>query len=341
MGADLTSLDYKEGIPVFNGIDYFWVPSILRALRFLARQKPDIVVLQWWTGAVLHSYLALCIAAKRHDARVVIEFHEIQDSGESALPVARLYVKALIRPLLRMADAYAVHSEYDRRALGDRYALGSKPVAVVPVGSYDHLIVRADSVEAAEGNTESQPNQGRRCGRGAAAGDAGATRILYFGTIRPYKGVEYLIEAFNSLSAAEASQFILEIVGETWEHWTRPAELIDSSPHKDRIAFVNRYVHDDEVGDFFERADAVVLPYLRSSASGPLHMAMSYGLPVAVSSVGGLTEAAQSYAGVRFLRPADIDDLRSALLDLPSLTGSSYADPHSWEKSAEALARVF
>ena len=72
------------------------------------------------------------------------------------------------------------------------------------------------------------------------------------------------VEAFSALGP----EYRLTIVGETWEGWTMPAELIAASPVADRIAFVNRYVADAEVDRYFAEADMVVLPYRRSSASG-------------------------------------------------------------------------
>ncbi len=65
----------------------------------------------------------------------------------------------------------------------------------------------------------------------------------------------------------------MTIVGETWEGWTQPLRDVETSPHRDRIELVNRYVTDAEVRDHFAAADAVVLPYRRSSSSGPLQMA--------------------------------------------------------------------
>ena len=78
------------------------------------------------------------------------------------------------------------------------------------------------------------------------------------------------------------------MVGETWEGWTAPDQAIARSPHADLIERVDRYVTDTELTAYFERADAVVLPYHRSSSSGPLQIAMSAGLPVVVTAVGGL-----------------------------------------------------
>ena len=77
---------------------------------------------------------------------------------------------------------------------------------------------------------------------------------MFFGLIRPYKGLEDLIKAFDALSATEAESFTLTVVGETWEGWELPAELIAASPYRDRINFVNRYVTDSEAAAFLRRS---------------------------------------------------------------------------------------
>ncbi len=319
VGADLMSLRYRDDIDVFDGVDYFWLPSMFRAVRFLHRRRPDVVLFQWWSGTVLHSYLLLAIASRLLGARVVIEFHEVLDTAEASRSLAPLYVKLLMRPLLRLSSAYVVHSEFDQHAVRSHFGLSD--AVVVPHGPYDHL-----------GAGERRPLR---------RNSDGLCTVLYFGTIRPYKGLEHLIEAFGMLSSKDAARYRLVVVGETWEGWNLPAERIASSPHRDRIAFVNRYVHDDEVAEYFAAADAVVLPYLRSSSSGPLHLAMSFGLPVVVSDVGGLREAAADYQGARFVRPADVDDLRVALLGLVDLSGQRYEDPHRWENCTRRLREVF
>ena len=63
--------------------------------------------------------------------------------------------------------------------------------------------------------------------------------------------------------------------------------MIERSRYRARITFVNRYVHDGELDGYLKGADAVVLPYRRSSISGPLHLAMGYGLPIVITDVGG------------------------------------------------------
>jgi glycosyltransferase involved in cell wall biosynthesis len=319
VGADLTHLSYRDQVEYFDGVDYYWLPSIIRAVRFLLKRRPTVLVLQWWSGTVLHSYLLLAAIARRMGARVVIEFHEVLDTAEAAQRFAHLYVSWFIKPLIRMADGFVVHSSFDRDALRQKYGLGKKPVVVSPHGPFNYLV---------------PARQDRRAHGGTANG---CCRLLFFGTIRPYKGLEHLIEAFDGLNAELAARFHLTVVGETWEGWDLPIRMIEQSRHRDRITLVNRYVRDEEVAGHFADADAVVLPYLRSSASGPLQLAMSHGLPVAVTAVGGLVEAAREYEGVRFVRPGDVEDLRKALLELPALASRIYPDPHSWDRSVQRL----
>jgi glycosyltransferase involved in cell wall biosynthesis len=325
IGQELASLNYPPGIRVLDGVDWYWGRSLLRAFRFLRRERADVVVLQWWTGTVLHTYLALVLAARMMGTKVVIEYHEVLDTGELGIAPARWYVGCLAPLLFRLTQGSIVHNDFDRSALEDHYRLGKRPTVVAPHGPYDQYVVEGAERADEEGSSES----GEVC------------RLLYFGVIRPFKGVEDLIEAFELLSDDDAERFSLTIVGETWEGWTRPGEMIERSPRRGSISFVNRYVSDEEVGHFFAAADAVVLPYHRSSASGPLHLAMAHGLPVVVSAVGGLIEASEGYQGAIRIPPRDPQAIARALLDVDILRGRRFEDVHSWERTIERYEELF
>ncbi|WP_430783588.1 glycosyltransferase [Actinoplanes sp. G11-F43] len=314
VGHRLADLTYTDGVRVFDGIDWWALPSLWRAVRFLRGFRPDALVLQWWTGAVLHSYLVLVFAARRLGIRVIVEFHEVQDTGEARHRWAARYVRRCIRPLLNRTDGVVVHSRFDLAALDQAYRLGDLPSEVALHGPFDHHL----------------PERPVR-----AAGDD-VCRLLFFGTIRPYKGLEDLVSAFADLGP----QYHLTVVGETWEGWTEPGTMIEESPVRDRIVFVNRYVSDTEVNEFFAEADVVVLPYRRSSASGPLHIAMSHGLPVVVTAVGGLVEAAEHYSGTVFVPAGEPGELREGIVRAAGLSGRRHADPSSWERTVDAYARL-
>ncbi|PRY15977.1 glycosyltransferase [Kineococcus rhizosphaerae] len=322
VGSVVNDIDYSPGIDVFDGVDWYWGPSTRGLPTFLRRTSPDVVVLQWWTGAVLHSYLLLTQLVRRRGAKVVVEWHEVQDTGEARVPGVVRYVRSAMKTMLRRVDAHVVHSEYDSELLQGAYGLDPESITVIPHGPYDHVL---DTTAERTGTSTAQT----------------PLRLLFFGTIRPYKGLEDLVEAFSSLPREVAEEFRLTIVGETWEGWTGPLDAVRDSPHRDRIDLVNRYVTDAEVRTHFAAADAVVLPYRRSSSSGPLQMAMSAGLPTVVTAVGGLVEAAREYEGAVFVPPASPRELADALRGLLERRGVRYADPHSWDTSVSRFARVF
>lgn len=317
VGASVTRFSYPPDVPVFDGIDWFIVPSLFRAIAFLRRQAPQVLLLEWWTATTLLSYLALALAALRSGIPVVIELHEIQDVGEARSVAARAYSGVGIRLLLRLARASIVHSDYDRAALGRALGIRSEEIAVIPHGRYD------------------QYGSQRR-------NDApdGPYRLLFFGVLRPYKGVDDLLDAFELLTEAEAAEFRLTIVGEKWEAGDDVERRIARSPRRDSIEFVPRYVTDDELRNQLARTDAVVLPYRRASASGPLHVAMALGLPVVVSEVGGLAEAVAGYAGAVLVPPQDPPRLADALRAIRSVPrGGPGGVP--WPAVVQLFDRVF
>lgn len=128
VGSITTKLAYDPRARIFDGINWYWLPSMLRALLFLRHERPDVVTLQWWSATVLHSYLLLALAARLLHARVVIEFHEVLDPGEAKLPLVSTYVRLLAPLLLRLAHGYVVHSEHDRKLLAHAYRLGQRHV---------------------------------------------------------------------------------------------------------------------------------------------------------------------------------------------------------------------
>ena len=246
------------------------------------------------------------------------------DPGEAQLPLAQAYVRLVAPLLVRLSHGFVVHSEYDKKMLQSRYNLGQRPSALICHGPYTHYQ-----------RTSGEQEQRTR------AIPTSCCNLLFFGLIRPYKGLEDLIRAFDALPEDEITKYWLTIVGETWEGCTLPAKLIEQSRYRDRITFVNRYVSDEEAAEFFAGADAVVFPYHRSSTSGPLHIAMSCGLPVVITQVGGLIEAVAGYDGAILIPPSDRCALQNALLQVAELCGKRYTDPHSWEHTVTDYQMLF
>jgi glycosyltransferase involved in cell wall biosynthesis len=329
VGAHITDIETSSIVPTFDGVDWFVVPSLFRAGRFLRRQNPDVVVFQWWTGTVLHSFLYLLRVARRSGASVIVEFHEDQDSGETGVPLVERLVRPGLLHLIRSAQHYVVHSQWDKDRLGAKFGLDPARVTVIPHGPYP-----IDEIDEAAGESQSRPASAPVTQQEDTQEDTQEeVTILFFGTIRPYKGAEDLVEAFNLLPRNGTIRWRLLAVGETWEGWELPAEKIRESAFAGDIEFINRYVTDSELPDLFDRADIVALPYHRASASGPLHMTMHRGLPVVVTDVGGLVEAAADYSGTVFVPPANPTALAQGIVSALDLRDRHHADTHTWDDS--------
>ncbi len=319
VGVPISDLSTARFAPTFDGINWTLAPSLARATAFLRAQQPDVLVLEWWTASCLPAYLVLARAARKLDIPVVLELHEDVHAAEARIPLAGPLAARGLRRLVGSASAFVVHSLSDRDKLSARYGLERDRVIVMHLGPFEMA-----------GRTEARP----RC-------PSDPVTILFFGTVRPYKGVEVLVDAFERLSEKDPGHWRLLVVGEPWEGWRLPFDKIASSPFRSSIEAVSRYVRDDEIPAIFARADVVALPYLESSASGPLHVTMAAGLPVVVSSVGGLSYAAAGYKGAVLVAPADVHALVEGIRAAEPLAGTRFEDPHSWDDTRAAYDELF
>jgi len=326
VGSTSTQLELDRTVTAMRGIDWFWGLNLARDLYAIHAWRPSVVIFQWWTGSVLHTYLAVALLARLQEALIIVECHEVLDSAEQRIPLARAWVRMMGRPFFGLADAFVIHSEADRRPIEERYGIGDRPCVVIPHGPNDH-----------HASTRCEDNSASFELRGAPPD---ALNLLFFGIIRPYKGLEDLVQAFELLDDDEVMDYWLTVVGETWEGWDLPIRLIQRSRHRSRITLVNRFVNDDEVTAYFAGADAVVLPYHRSSASSPASVAMANGLPLVLTAVGGLPEAVTGYEGAILVPPQDPGALRDAIRRLPQLRGKHYHDQHSWDHTAGAYEEL-
>ncbi len=187
-----------------------------------------------------------------------------------------------------------VHSDADRMLISSHYGIDTTNVRVIPHGIYDQYRI-LDKNEAKKHLEIQESNV-----------------ILFFGLIRPYKGVKFLIEAFERLPSDLVNDTRLLIVGESWEY-QETSDRVKISSRISNITFINRYVGDDEIPYFFSVADILAFPYTRASQSGVAHIGMAYGIPIVASRVGGLEEGLGKYKGTRFVEPENTIELTKTL----------------------------
>ena len=113
--------------------------------------------------------------------------------------------------------------------------------------------------------------------------------VLFFGIIKPYKGLKYLLQAFAT-KEIKPSGVKLIIAGEFYEDKKPYKELINSLGIADRVIMHDRFIPNDDVKYYFSATDVVVQPYLSATQSGITQVAYNFGKPMIVTNVGGLKE---------------------------------------------------
>jgi glycosyltransferase involved in cell wall biosynthesis len=289
VGEDLTKLEFNENVKVYEILDWYNPISWFKAYR-IAR-KCDAIIFEWWTSSVAHMYLAIGLL-NRKNIPIILEFHEVVDPLENAILPIRLYSRIMGKLIRSLASHYVVHSKADLDLITSIYGIPKEKVSVIPHGIYDHY-ERIENAREILGIRENFV-------------------ILFFGLIRPYKGLRYLIEAFEALPEEITENSRLLIVGEAWED-KDSLKLAMSSKRKEKITIVDRYVPDSEVSLYFSASDVLVLPYTRASQSGVAHIGMHFGMPIIATEVGGLKESLSEYSGVIFVE-ANARSITEALM---------------------------
>ena len=305
VGKNLTSLKFDKKVDVYEILKWNDPTTWLEAFELV--KDCNALILEWWTSSVAHMYLVVEILNKlSFKVPVVIEFHEVIDPLENSILPIKIYSKIIGKIIRSLANHYVVHSKVDRELISQIYRIPADKISVIPHGIYDHYS-RVDSAKE-KLNIEER------------------FVILFFGLLRPYKGVKYLIKAFESLPKDILDHSRLLIVGETWED-QESIKLITQSKYYNKITVVNRYVPDEELALYFSASDVVVLPYIRASQSGVAHIAMHFGLPIIASYVGGLKESLHRYKGTIFVKPKNIHELTESITEVYKIRNKRYPSP--------------
>ncbi len=116
--------------------------------------------------------------------------------------------------------------------------------------------------------------------------------LLFFGFVRPYKGLRFLLAAMPAI-LKEHSKLTLLIVGEYWGDQAAYEKQIDALGIREHVKIVNQFVSDEEVPLYFSAADAVVLPYSSITQSAVIPTALSFGVPILATNITANAEWVQ------------------------------------------------
>jgi glycosyltransferase involved in cell wall biosynthesis len=219
-------------------------------------------------------------------ARVIFICHNV-------LPHERhVWDAALARLTLSQGDGFIVHSEDDKGQLGNLVPRARVRRAGHP--AYNTFPPGPDAVTA----------KARLGLKGPIA--------LFFGFVRPYKGLRTLLQALPLV--LNHIPLHLLIVGEFWEDRADYERIIAEHHLADHVTIVGHYVPNEELGLYFAAADVVVLPYESATQSGVVQVAYGYKKPVISTRVGGLPEAVYDGETGLLVSPRDAAALAEAIV---------------------------
>ncbi len=181
--------------------------------------------------------------------------------------------------------------------------------------------------------------------------------ILFFGAIAPYKGLDYLVTAFQLLVARDA-RYRLIIAGRPKEgqcekYWEEIRATMARTIEPTRVIQDIKYVPDEKTELYFKAADVLVLPYRDIFQSGILFLAYSYGLPTVATDVGSFRETLVEGKTGFLCRPHDPEDLRNTIekyFASELFTGSNHVRDeikkyaharHSWDPVGQVTRDVY
>jgi len=299
---------------------FTWIRAGLR----IARIRPDLVIVQWWHPYFAPAVFKICqIVRIMRGGMIVFLCHNV-------VPHERSLIDRMLSTIaFSAAHGFVVQSNEDRDNL--RAARPHARVTVHPHPIYDFF--RRGDVKRAEARERI----------GAQSGPM----LLFFGYVRPYKGLFHLIAAMPEIRKHVQAE--LFVVGEFYEDSAPYEDMVREHGLAESVHFIDRYVGNEEVEAFFVASDLVVLPYISATQSGIVQIALAFDRPVVVTAVGGLPEVVAPGKTGFIVPPADSGALAAAVVRFfeegwgermaPYFAGER--ERFSWGRMADAIEELF
>jgi D-inositol-3-phosphate glycosyltransferase len=310
-----------------------------RLLRYAARSRPRILHILWNNKIELFDRTMLMAYYKLSGKKVAFTAHNVNQARRDAKD--SLLNRITLRIQYRLCDHIFVHTKKMKDELCQDFGVAEKAVTVI-----------RHPVNDAFPDTDLTPSQAKR----QLGLQENEKAVLFFGRIRPYKGIEHLLAAFHFL-AANQSDYRLIIAGEpkkgSEEYRHQIEQTVKTEFTPGQIIMKIQFIPDEEMEVFLKASDVLVLPYKEIFQSGVLFLAYSFGLPVVATDVGSFREEIVEGRTGFLCQPADPAELAKAIetyfasdlyknLEVRRQELKDYADAnHSWNAVADLTRNAY
>lgn len=262
---------------------------------YISRSRPDVVHFQFFRRDRIECLYFPLLRLLTNT--LVFTAHDIVPPENTRLdyPLRNLVYKA--------ATSIIVLAPSVKERLLGRFNIPSEKVHVVP-----HLQPPSDSHVA--------PNPATKAASRAKLGISQDDQVLlFFGSIREYKGLDILLDAFEKASPS-LPRLKLVIAGhlhtpQLGDHYLAQLHRMK---HADRVICRFEFIPNEEVGDYLQAADALAMPYRNIAVSGVLNTAFSYGLPILATNVGSLGDYVQPGVNGYLAPPENVEEYAQIII---------------------------
>jgi glycosyltransferase involved in cell wall biosynthesis len=271
-------------------LDPFSLSTWKDTVACIKEYRPQAVIIQWWVTFWMPSYTYIVNQLRKSGVQVIYMIHNV-------LPhEPRPWDALLARLALRGGTRFIVQTPLERERL--LRLLPDRSVDLCPHPVYDLF------------SAQKYPRQEARQRLGLPED---IPVILFFGMVRAYKGLKYLLEAAAGVIATGQPVHLI-IAGEFWEDIALYQSQIDALGLTSSVHLDNRYIPNEEVGLYFSAADLFTAPYTGGTQSGTIRIALSFNLPMVISRQIADEDLINNQAGIiEVIQPEDIPQFSQAI----------------------------
>jgi len=260
--------------------------SWIKAVKKIKEFQAETVVFEWWTTFLTPCYAFIASRLKHETKSVVCQ--NVFPHEESKIN------KMLTKIFLKKADNLVALSRSDEKILKSLKLKGKTTRIIEP--TYDSLI-EMKKIPKSQARKKLKIKHKKV--------------ILFFGFVREYKGLGFLIKAMSQV--LKKHDALLLIVGEFWESKEKYERMIETAGIEKNVLIENRYIENREVSLYFNASDVLALPYTSSTESGIIQLAFGYQKPVITTKIGGNSDFIENEKNGLLVKPFNSNELASAI----------------------------